>query len=189
MICSLQFSAPHQVKKPLLTKWCLEVSKEAKSSHSPNSFNDLGEQLKDFIPVDKPIKIFDNKLSDDEGLDAANGFEVEQVSTRVEGNFPVDRLNVSGPEFVKSPIVPNNHNQKLKTDKIIEDEDIDEITNPFENTDDLLAILSSGKLNDKEKKDLEDFNLGFHLENFRTSSIDNIFQMQDFADFVNFDHF
>ena len=77
----------------------------------------------------------------------------------------------------------------MNTDEIIEDEDIDDIINPFENTDDLLAIFSSGKLNDEEKKDLEDFNLGFHLENFRTSSIDNIFQMQDFADFVDFDHF
>ena len=67
-----------------------------------------------------------------------------------------------------------------------EDEDIS-IINPFENSDDLAALIPSDMLSEQEKKDLESFNLGFHLEHFRPN-IDNSFQTQDFAEFVDFEN-
>ena len=126
-------------------------------------------------------------MSDEESSDAESGFEVEQVRTSIEKDFPANRLNILHPEFVNPAKIIFVDNIQSVAD-IIDDEDIDDIVNPFENSDDLKSLITNGNLSEEEKEDLDNFNLGIHLENFR-ASIDNSFQTQDFADFVDFEHF
>ena len=127
----------------------------------------------------------DDKVINLENFGNNNGFEVEEVRTSIENKFPVEKLSVPKAKFVKPSIV---HHSNMIHDNMIEDEDINDIANPFENKEDLFFIDPIENLTDEEKKDLENFNIGIQLEQFR-SNIDNIFQMQDFSDFVDFDDF
>jgi len=186
--CSWQFRAPRTVKKPIWTKWCLEVSKKAKEEERSSQAlkPSVGKSISKSINTPKnTIDTLFTEAGDSKDFDDEGGFEVDEVRTNIERKFPPGK---SGPKFEKPIISENIDNSNLINDKIKEDEDITDIVNPFENKEDVLAINHSEKLSDEEKKDLESFNIGLYLEQFRTS-IDNVFQMQDFSDFVDFDDF
>jgi len=187
--CSVVFSAPHKVSKPLLTKWCLDDSAGAEGQstpvHSPggdsaNIMDSFSDPANTFSPLEKQ---FDE--NDDNFEDGESGFEVEEVRTSVERNLQSNhnRLNSSVNKFEKSTNV-----QSVDSDQLIEDEDISDIANPFEDSDDLAALTPSSDLSEQEREDLEQFNLGIHIEHFR-GRIDDSFQTQDFEEFVDFEHF
>ena len=106
-------------------------------------------------------------------------------------------IDISDEEFVK-PTLPehDNINDSLTTglsfvkDEFIDDDD--KSAKPFENRFDLTdlidLIMPSDKLSEEEQEDLDNFNLGIQLEQFRTN-IDNSFQTQDFSQFVDFEAF
>ena len=73
--CSWQHKPPRKVKKPLLTKWCLEKSKEVleegRSSQTRNRARDTLEAFNNkntLIDESKPLEEVNNKVSD-EGKD------------------------------------------------------------------------------------------------------------------------
>ena len=94
------------------------------------------------------------------------------------------RSEIPKPKFGKPYSFDNNGDPNEIDDKVIEDEDLNDIENPFENRDDLLIITSSNDLTKEEENDLQNFNIGIYLEQFR-SNINNNFQVQDFSDFVD----
>merc|ERR1711953_1248001 len=64
-----------------------------------------------------------------------------------------------------------------------EEDDLTNILNPFSDVDDEYSDLT-----EREREDLEDFNLGIQLELFRTK-VDNDFPRQDFSQFVDVNDF
>merc|ERR1711953_1654683 len=64
-----------------------------------------------------------------------------------------------------------------------EEDDLNNILSPFSDIDDEYSDLT-----EKEREDLEEFNLGIQLELFRTK-VDNDFPRQDFSQFVDVNDF
>ena len=158
-------------------------------SRQPNSVSNTLEAFNDTDhSTDSAVVDIDNKVSDEEELENKGGFEVEQVRTNIEERFPIHRLNVPESKFAKPPIIADHDNSNVIDDKVIEDEDLNDIDNPFENRDDILVIASSNELTKEEENDLDNFNIGIYFEQFR-ANINNNFQTQDFSDFVDFDDF
>jgi len=102
---------------------------------------------------------------------------VEEVKINIERHIPSN---------IATPTVTSD-NLQLISDKFIEDDDIDNIENPFEDVDDLTLLFPTDKLSKQEQEDLEHFNLGIHLEHSRPS-IENSFQTQDFEGFFDFEY-
>ena len=186
-ICSVVFSAPRKVNKPLLTKWCLDdsagaegqsitVNSPGESANRMDTFNDPPEKV---CPLEKQVEEKDNNFDHGD-----SGFEVEEVRTSVERNLQSNhnRLDGSVNEFVKPHQIFSADSNQL-----IEDEDISDIANPFE--DDVATLTPSSDLSEQEREDLEHFNLGIHIEHFRGRIDEKGFQTQDFEDFVDFEHF
>ena len=194
-------SMPKFVNPPILervnnrnkvnTKELKDENKEGRTSQLHNS---VSNSLEAFNTTDRSIDnasvYLDNKISDEEKFGNRNGFEVEQVRINIEKKFPIDRLDVPGPKLAKPSIIVNDDNPNMIDEKSKEDEDFKDIDieSPFENIDDIFVITSSNELTREELNDLENFNIGIYLEQFRTN-IDNSFQTQDFVDFVDFDDF
>ena len=165
-VCTLKFTTPRQVKKPLLTKWCLDDSPvtQGQSYDESNSLADPIETSKSRNAQEDPSKSFQSLI-----------------------------LDISDEEFVPEH---DNINDSLITGlSFVKDEFIehdDKSAKPSENGFDLIdlidLIMPSDKLSEEEQEDLDNFNLGIQLEQFRTN-IDNSFPTQDFSQFVDFEAF
>ena len=154
-ICTLKSTASRKIKKPLLTKWCLDDSPVSKG----NSYEEVDvssqevppEESRSLIALDDPFKT----------------------------SRPIV-LNFGGDELENTEMFELNIMDFI-IDEFLEEDDISDIDSPFENDETL-----SDKLTKEEQEDLDDFNLGIQLEQFRTR-IDNNFQTQDFSQFVDFE--
>jgi len=152
-ICTMKSTAPRLIKKPLLTKWCLDDSPvfPRKSSEDQSSVEIPREEPRSLIALGGPFKT----------------------------SYPIV-LNFNGDEFEK-PTSSEDNIMDFIIDEFLDAEDILNIADPRETDGKQI-----NKLTKEEQNDLDDFNLGIHLEEFRTR-IDNNFQTQDFSQFVDFE--
>ena len=152
-VCTLKSSAPRVVKKPLLTKWCLDDTPATKEESQQNKRSEETpiEESRSLIalgnPFSSPLPIVLN----------FNGDEFE--------NPALSQHSIM--DFVIDDFLATDHNS---------DSDDEFETDENRNT----------KLTKQEQQDLESFNLGIHLEQFRARN-DNKFQTQDFSQFVDFE--
>jgi hypothetical protein len=112
-------------------------------------------------------QLIDEKINHED----ESGIQVKEVRISIQKNFQKKWLNIPGPKFVKATQITD-----VNPHQLMEDEDVS-ISNPFENSDDLAALIPSDKLSEQEKKYLEKFNPGILLEYFRPN-IENSFQTQ-----------
>jgi len=191
-VCSLQKSPAKPIRKPLLTKWCLEEEvatlpsleppiddiQEAErsnvgisdSSNVINSIDDNGEGLEHGRKSNAEKSVIELLDQDEKTIDG-RGFKVAKVQTEIELLDEVSN-NINRNSFQVEDVQTNVEGKfptkriKIPTSKFVEDSEIDDIDNPFTNIDDLESIVTT-HLTSEERVDLENFNIGLQLQKLR----------------------
>ena len=171
-LCQLKFSTPQQVKKPLLTKWCLDDTPPTPGQlyQDDNAVDSLREEDRRSLQaledpfIGPPVRVIQDSLID----------EISKV-----GSFPPILEFGSPPEDEDNNrnVFPNSVlNSEVVNNNKIDDKVIEDIENFLAQNQD------SGEYTDR------DTNSEIEVDEFKTF-VDETFPRQEFTDFVDFQDF